>query len=274
MLGYNLFLTVMIDNAGMLARADQKGFKIVHLNVCSLRHKLSELEIICSNGQYDVITISESWLNASNETALIALTRYDVFRHDRMQKEGRKKGGGLVTYVKSSYKVDATKYSSLNKSDSDIEMQAVSVKKGQDKTILVVNIYCPPNGNISSFVEEIDNLMDHISGTRYVDIILLGDLNLDHSKGKMNAPTKRLQHILNTHSLYQIINNPTRQTGTSKSIIDVIYIKTSKKVLPFIIKTHISDHYLVGCVQIPKYSLEDDRTGIILSIKLLNFIKQ
>lgn len=97
---------------------------MVHLNVCSLRHKLLELEVFCNRGQYDVITVSESWLNATNETVLITLPGYNVLRRDLSQSGGRKKGGGLVTYVKSAYRADAMKYSSLNKSDPNVEMQS------------------------------------------------------------------------------------------------------------------------------------------------------
>lgn len=219
-----------------------------------LGHKMPELEIICSNGQYDVITISESWLNASNESVLIALPGYHLFRHDRAQHVGKKKGGVLVTFVKSTCKADAIRYSSLNRSNPDLEMQVLGVKKGQDKTILVINTYCPPSGNPSNFLEQTEELMDQISGTRYVDFALLGDLNLDHTQGKMNTHAKKMKYILNMHGLYQVITTPTRQTTASKSIIDVIYIKTKKKVLPFVLKTHISDHYLAGCVRYLDYS--------------------
>lgn len=129
----------------------------------------------------------------------------------------------------------------------------MTVKKGQDKAIIVINTYRPPSGNPVCFLASIEELMDRITGTRYLDIALLGDLNLDHSKGKMCIHTKKLQYILNTHNLYQVITSPTRQTATTKSIIDVIYIKTNKKVSPFVLKTHISDHYLAGCVRYLDY---------------------
>lgn len=88
----------MIDQPELLPGAVQRGFKVAHLNVCSLRNKMPELEILSNKGCYDVITISETWLNAMNETALIALSGYDVFRYDRTLTEGRTRGGGLVTY--------------------------------------------------------------------------------------------------------------------------------------------------------------------------------
>lgn len=92
-----------------------------------------------------------------------------------------------MTYVKSTYQADAIKYLYLNKSNPDLEMQVLSVKKGQDKTILVFNSYRPPSGNTSVFLEQIEEAMDLLSGTRNVDIALLGDLNLDHTKGKINT---------------------------------------------------------------------------------------
>lgn len=63
---------------------------------------------------------------------------------------------------------------------------------------------------------------------------------------KRTDTTKNLIQIFSTFGFYQHINQPTRKTAKTKSIIDVIYIKTNMKIDSFIDKSVLSDHYLVG----------------------------
>lgn len=82
----------------------------------------------------------------------------------------------------------------------------------------------------TSFINYISEIMDNLSSVRYLDFYLLGDLNLDHVSHKMSEHTKALQTLLNGYGLTQVIKDISCKTLRTQTIIDVIYVKTGKKL--------------------------------------------
>lgn len=195
-------------------------------------------------------------MDESNESTLFAMDGYDFFRSDRNRQGiiGTKKGGGLATYVRADCFSDPSKYAHLNKCNEHIEVQIITAKKKNDRASVIINVYRPPSGNVEYFIEEITQIIEPIYSERYKDIFLLGDFNIDHGATRRTKATKSLESALLGYGLYQYINCPTRVTLSSKSLIDVIYIRTSKEVYPFTITTTISDHYLVGTTRYLNYT--------------------
>lgn len=72
-----------------------KGSNISHLNVRSLEPKLSEIELILSNYNLHVLTLSETWLTPDTEDTLLALKNYNFSRLDRAHSF---RGGGIAVY--------------------------------------------------------------------------------------------------------------------------------------------------------------------------------
>lgn len=52
----------------------------------------------------------------------------------------------------------------------------------------------------------------------------------------------------------QIIEQPTRISPTSTTLIDVIYVKSLKDITPFVIPSSVSDHFIVGCTRALNYT--------------------
>ena len=81
-----------------------KGFKLLSSNVRSLYPHLNEC--YARYKDFDVICLSETWLNSTYTDQIIAMERFDIFRLDRengsiVDKSGKpKRGGGLIMYVK------------------------------------------------------------------------------------------------------------------------------------------------------------------------------
>ena len=73
---------------------------IAHLNVRSLicRENFCHVCETVRNYDYDIFTISETWLNPSTLDVDISIPGYILFRQDRGE---RKPGGGVVVYVKN-----------------------------------------------------------------------------------------------------------------------------------------------------------------------------
>jgi len=90
----------------------------MHLNIQSLRPKLDILEVEAH--PYDVLVLTETWLNPSIPDDDIALLHFQQpFRCDRINRLG----GGVVIYVRED--INAAKRSDL--SLNDIESLSVEL---------------------------------------------------------------------------------------------------------------------------------------------------
>lgn len=235
-----------------------KGFKVVHLNVRSLKKKIDEINTLAHRFNIVIFTCSESWLHAGIESTCLAIPNYNIYRWDRswmVSDNCIKKGGGLVTFVNKKYIVDDRMYLQLNESSQDLEAQVLYVKKVNNKGTVIINAYRPPGGNQSIFIEKMNGIMTSLQNTRYADIYLTGDLNLDHTPESLNETTSNLISLLESYGLNQVIMSPTRVTHTSQTILDVMNVKTSKIINGFIFKSALSDHYLVGTIRNLNYHL-------------------
>ena len=81
--------------------------------------------------------------------------------------------------------------------------------------------------------------------------MLLGDFNISWN-AKSNAEKlnkRKLITLANSHDLEQIIDQPTRVTETSSSIIDLIFSNTCHRVVEHgVIDLSLSDHSMVYCI--------------------------
>ena len=97
---------------------------------------------------------------------------------------------------------------------------------------------------VSCFV---DDFMDKYSQalTLGKNIIVAADLNCDMLKPR-SPEAVALQDLCDSVNLTQLIKDPTRVTETSSTLIDVIMTSSTDLVeRSDVLKSHISDHYLV-----------------------------
>ena len=81
---------------------------------------------------------------------------------------------------------------------------------------------------------------------------VLGDLNCDTLKAHndSNTPTKRIRSLYELYQLSQLIDEPTRITMKSSSLIDHIVTNTPEKISDSgVIHTGISDHSLIFAIR-------------------------
>lgn len=149
--------------------------------------------------------------------------------------------------------MDDCKFAHLNVSNSSIETQIVIVKRGLDRNSIIINVYRPPSGDRLVFQDSVDTVLQELHRDRFADIYLLGDVNLDHHPSHKSKFTKNFENLINSYGLNQQITVPTRVTLTTSSTINVIYVRTNKKVSSFRKLCTLSDHYLVGCNRLLNY---------------------
>ena len=219
---------------------NERGFKMAFLNIVSLPKKIDEIWHSMSNKTIDLIAFNETRLDSSFTDNLIHLDDYDIIRKDRSRN-----GGGVCIYLRSSmnYKI---------RSDlipSELEAVCVEITKPHSQPFIVTTVYRPPNAS-SDFFDHLEKLIKQIDDENK-EMYLMGDLNCDMLKKEKlsNVPTKKLNSLYELYQLSQLIDEPTRITMTTSSLIDHIITNTPEKISHSgVIHTGISDHSLVFAI--------------------------
>ena len=165
-------------------------------------------------------------------------------RHDHRNRFG----GGVVMYIR-----DNILHSQRNDlTTDDLEMACIEVKLPYNKSFLVATWYRPPSSQIDLFDKW--TLFLSKCDIENKELIIVGDLNCDVNKPLPNSHTQRLKILCSLYQLKQLINEPTRVTSTSATLIDLILTNTPEKILQSgVIHLGISDHSLVYALR--KFSL-------------------
>lgn len=81
--------------------------KIAHLNIRSIKNRdhLVQMRKLAEENDFNIIAISESWLNNTVTNAEVEIAGYKLSRLDRVKKPG----GGLCVYTHSSLKTKVLK---------------------------------------------------------------------------------------------------------------------------------------------------------------------
>ena len=78
----------------------------------------------------------------------------------------------------------------------------------------------------------------------------MGDLNCDISKTPQDPNTRKLLFSFSLYQFYQLINEPTRVTRTSATMIDLFFTNKPENILQSgVIHLGISDHSLINAVR-------------------------
>lgn len=218
----------------------KSNIRIAHLNICSLksREHFTLLKDSVVSNNFDIFTISETWLDSSVNNESIHIPGYTLYRQDRGP---HKPGGGLCVYIKKNYKVSSLENVS-SVSDNNFQQLWLKVQSRCYKSFVICTVYRPPSTPLN-FIDDLANSLIEslLSG---LDVIILGDLNCNLLQD--NAESRALNDFCSTFNLTQLINKPTRATENGESLIDVV-MTTNEKLIASndVLMSTISDHNLV-----------------------------
>ena len=152
------------------------GLLVYYQNVRGLRTKIDSFMLNVSDSPYDIIVLTETWLDDRFFSAQLFGDAFTVFRNDRNQINSTKSRGGGVLIAVST------------RSSCSIDMYPVSEKLEQiwvkirspDKTIVIGVLYLPPNrrSNRADIEEHVISLGSVVANLKFSDVVLqFGDYN-------------------------------------------------------------------------------------------------
>ncbi|CAJ0918343.1 unnamed protein product [Ranitomeya imitator] len=174
-------------------------------NARSLTNKMEELEAEISTGNFDIVGITETWLDESYDWA-VNLQGYSLFRKDRKNR----RGGGVCLYVKSCLK--STLREDISEGNEDVESIWVEIHGGKNGNKILIGVcYKPPNITEtmeSLLLKQIDEAATHN------EVLVMGDFNYPDINWETETcethKGNRFLLITKKNYLSQLVQNPTR----------------------------------------------------------------
>ena len=117
-----------------------------------------------------------------------------------------------------------------------------------NKSLLINAWYRPPNSDINFFDVYADFLCKCEAENK--ELLVLEDLNCDVSKTPLDYQARKLQFLCSLYQFDQLINEPTRVTPTSASLIDLILTNKPENISQsVVVHLGISDHSLIFAIR-------------------------
>ena len=215
-----------------------KGFKLLHMNVRSLTKKMDQIRVMLHDLNIDIITLSETWLNEAVNSKTVALQDYTLYRQDRNFKAvTKKRGGGLLTYIRSELAADSESLDDYNTSNGDMEAQWSIIYRPHCKNVVICNVYRPPTGNLDKAVKYLDDRLKLFELDK-VEVFVMGDMNVNY-QNKLSKDFKKLNFFIKSNGLTQEIMNSTRNSDKTNSLLDLVLTNSR-----YISKAGSLDHFI------------------------------
>ena len=158
------------------AEVFDSSLTVYYQNVRGLRTKIDEFFLAVSDLEYDLIVLTETWLNDVINSAQLFGQGYNVYRKDRnCDISGKTRGGGVLIAIKNIY----SSYQCTTCVDPDLEHLWVNVECNK-QLICVGVVYIPPEQSkrrsiIERHISSISAIVT--SSDIYTAHLLFGDFN-------------------------------------------------------------------------------------------------
>ena len=183
----------------------------------------------------DILGLCETFLEPDIMNQQVAIEGFDIIRKDRMSTT-KKTGGGLMLFFRNTLKYKRRPEYEI----SNLETIWVEIELPNAKPFSICSVYRPPSSTsewIDLFEEEVS-----IAQATSLEVILMGDFNIDLISNTNN----KWSHLIQTFDLLQLVQEPTRVTDTSATLIDHVYSSNPVNISNcFVSKLAISDHFPV-----------------------------
>ena len=131
--------------AGSTSQLASHSFRIGHINIRSLRHKVHEVSILITQSSLSVLAVSESWLGCADGNDFLAVDGYVLFRRDR---SATGQGGGVCIYVKEVFHASVEE----QYSHADIELLWIRIPATKHSHSFLIGCICGLLGSSGVYI--------------------------------------------------------------------------------------------------------------------------
>ena len=214
---------------------NSKLFKIGNLNVRSLVAHFPYVRDVLIDNDFDIFCVTETWLGADMPNSLYSIKNYKMLRKDRPDR-----AGGVAVYLRGEYVSNV--YNLINTDVGPMEYLLICIKTKKCH-ILVAVVYRPPRTSLTESIAQFHTVQSEVT-LIFDHVVVTGDVNVN-----MLNLGNPLSDCFNSYNLIEVINEPTRVTQTTATLLDPMLVSDSTQVTSHgVINTDIiSDHSLVYC---------------------------
>ena len=239
-----------------------RGLKIAHLNTNGLLSKLDYLKIMLNGTFFDIFAVSETKLDANILDDEIKIDGYVSYRLDR-----NRHGGGVLFYVNNQLESHLLKHLT----DSKYESLWIKVCLDKTKPIFLSVVYRPPSkgsdlestDQLCAYLKECDSKLPQIK-----EVFICGDFNCNMMS--RYALSSKIKDLCSSLSLKQLIEEPTRVTPHSSTLLDLIMTNSVNISKAGVIDPGVSDHSLIYVIR--KFKRPKGEPKIIRVRSFKNFV--
>ena len=228
----------------IIPELEKHRFSILSQNLRSVSKNLNLLEEFTKdvNSIFSIIAGQEVW--RMTDCCSYKLSGYQTPVR-KVRSNGN--GGGVAIWVQNDIEF-VLEENMITFLENEYESIVISFKIASKKHVLI-NLYRPPSSCPIRFLKTLNNQLKLVdAGTDY--IILTGDINIDISLQTNNHGLKdSYLQITDKYQLIQKIENPSRVTRTTATVIDHIATNLKGSLVSGTVATEVSDHfgvYLMG----------------------------
>lgn len=215
---------------------------MIVLNVNGLIDKRDMLALYVNKTNPSIVITVESHTKEEDEDALLVIQGYSHIRCDSDTRHT----GGIVIYV-----VEDLSYELVFKNVRPREWWMLAIKLYMNYVLLgtFMGVYRSPRAGKGEFIDNFSVVMTDLLELSQKDCIIGGDINIDWLKDD-EYYTKRLKSSIMGVGMKQIVEEATRVTPHSETLIDLVITDNTSLKSIVLDQPRISDHSIVSIVGI------------------------
>ena len=201
----------------------------------SVRGKFDDIKYILTSGYIDVLALSETKLDCSDNSNIFHVDGFTMLRKDK-----RKNSGGLMLYI--SNRIPHREITLNIEASDNIEFMSIELTVDKDDKWFIGHIYKNSVTSNQEF-EKFLSCMSNQSLNGYDNTMLIGDMNCNMLNEKCI-----LNDICDIYGYKNTIISPTCYKSCTPTLIDVVLVSDKKRLFSgFSFDIGISDfHCIVG----------------------------
>lgn len=201
------------------------------MNVQGLLNNFNELEVLINEANFDWICLSETHLKDEDDSE-ISIKGYNIIRCDSSSKHT----GGVAMFVKKEWQYEILNNVAI---DKDIWWLVVKCVMNEHAYVVVVT-YRSPSRTARVFCEYFEQWMDDLVEYNG-NIVVMGDFNVNWNNNN-DTYKKVIEQVINDNGCKQMVNENTRITRDTETMIDLIVTNIDHMEVKTNVKLKISDH--------------------------------